>query len=30
MVKGDSTESGGQSTNPFFDEEDDIGGLHVL
>jgi len=24
MVKGDSTESGGHSTNPFFDEEDDI------
>ena len=23
-MKGDSTESGGHSTNPFFDEEDDI------
>ena len=28
-MKGDSTESGGQSTNPFFDEEDDIGTIHL-
>jgi hypothetical protein len=28
-VKGDSTESGGQSSNPFFDEEDDIGTIHL-
>ena len=27
-MKGDSTESGGQSSNPFFDEEDDIGTIH--
>ena len=28
-MKGDSTESGGQSTNPFFDEEDEIGTIHL-